>query len=221
MATPPTMLLQPIWDIISNNIFSLPSSDGLFNPYNDRSDVYDIADAITVRRENFRKYLAHYTKMPRLFLLAEAPGPWGCRFSGVPLVSEAQLEDRAFPLHGCATSLAEQPHSEYTANIYWRVLGPFFPHFFTWNSVPFHPHKEGKPMSIRNPGNREVLVYSETLRQIVEVIKPEKVLSIGRKAEYACSKIQVDCTYIRHPSQGGARKFEAGIDAVMREMQLI
>ena len=76
-------------------------------------------------------------------------------------------------------------------------------------------------MSIRNPGNREVMVYTETLRKIIDVIKPEKVLSIGRKAEYAFSKIDVPCTYIRHPSQGGARKFEEGIDTVVKEMQLI
>ncbi|MFK7844648.1 MAG: uracil-DNA glycosylase [Rhodothermales bacterium] len=215
------MLLQPVWDIISRDIFPLPSSAGLFNPYNDRNDAYDVDDAIAIRRNNFKSYLGSYTSMPRLFLLAEAPGPWGCRFSGVPLVSESQLEDNVFPIHGKATSLADEPHSEYTAKIYWRVLGPYFPQFFTWNSVPFHPYKEDKLMSIRNPGNREVLVYTEALKAIVDVIKPERVLSIGRKAEYAFSKIDVPCTYIRHPSQGGARKFEEGINEVLREMQLI
>ena len=215
------MLLQPVWDIIEREIFALPSSEGLFNPYNDRTDVYDIPDAITVRRQNFKSYLSTYKTKPRLFLLAEAPGPWGCRFSGVPLVSESQLVDDTFPIHGEATSLAETPHGEYTAKIYWRVLGPYFPQFFTWNSVPFHPYKEGKPMSIRNPGNREVRVYIETLKKIIDVIQPEKVLSIGRKAEYAFSKIDVPCTYIRHPSQGGAKKFEEGINAVVEEMQLI
>ncbi len=214
------MLLQPVWDIVQKNIFPLPSSKGLFNPYNDRSDTYDVKDAIEVRRANFKNYLSCYTNMPRLFLLAEAPGPWGCRFSGVPLVSESQLENQEFPINGCATSLATQPYSEYSAKIYWRVLGPYFPHFFTWNSVPFHPYKEGKPMSIRNPGNREVQVYGEVLRQIIDVIQPEKVLSIGRKAEYAFSKIGVDCTYIRHPSQGGAKIFEAGIHEIVKEMKL-
>ena len=215
------MLLQPVWDIISQEIFPIPSSAGLFNPYNDRNDDYDVPGAIDIRRDNFKNYLSSYASMPRLFLLAEAPGPWGCRFSGVPLVSESQLEDKAFPIHGTATSLAEVPHSEYTAKIYWRVLGPYFPAFFPWNSVPFHPYKEDKLMSIRNPGNREVLVYVETLKAIIEAIKPERVLSIGRKAEYAFSKIDVPCTYIRHPSQGGARKFEDGINEVLKEMQLV
>ena len=214
------MLLQPIWEIVQQNVFSQPSVPGLFNPYNDRADAFDLPDAVTVRRENFRSYLCAYKKMPRIFLLAEAPGPWGCRFSGVPLVSESQLEDPAFPIGGRATSLAEAPHSEYTAKIYWRVLGPYFPAFFTWNSVPFHPYRESRPMSIRNPGNREVQRYTDIVRQMIDVIKPEKVLSIGRKAEYAFGKIGVDATYIRHPSQGGARIFEAGIDAVIKELGL-
>lgn len=214
------MLLQPVWDIISSDIFTLSSSPGLFNPYNDQTQEFDKPGAIKTRRENFSAYLSCYKEMPRIFLLAEAPGPWGCRFSGVPLVSEALLEDAEFPIHGTATSLAEKPHGEYTANIYWRVLGPYFPQFFTWNSVPFHPYKEGKPMSIRNPGNREVQVYTETLRKILDVMQPEKMLAIGRKAEYAYGKIDVACTYIRHPSQGGARKFEEGINEVIRELGL-
>ena len=214
------MLLEPVWDIVSEEIFSLSSTPGLFNPYNDQTEAFDRPGAINTRRENFRAYLSCYEHMPRIFLLAEAPGPWGCRFSGVPLVSEALLEDPAFPIHGAATSLADKPHGEYTANIYWRVLGPYFPQFFTWNSVPFHPYKEGKPMSIRNPGNKEVLVYTETLRKILDVIQPEKVLAIGRKAEYAYRKIDINCTYIRHPSQGGAKKFETGINEVIREVGL-
>lgn len=214
------MLLQPIWDIVQQEVFSRPSEPGLFNLYNDRADTFDLPDAVAVRRANFRSYLSAYKKMPRIFLLAEAPGPWGCRFSGVPLVSESQLEDPAFPINGRATSLAEAPHGEYTAKIYWRVLGPYFPTFFTWNSVPYHPYREGRPMSIRNPGNREVQRYTDIVRQMIDVIKPAKVLSIGRKAEYAFGKIGVDCTYIRHPSQGGARIFEAGIDAVIEELGL-
>lgn len=213
------MLLQPVWDIVEANIFSMPSSEGLFNPYNDRADAFDVPHAIQARRQNFKNYLACYKQRPRIFLLAEAPGPWGCRFSGVPLVSESMLVDPGFPIHGEATSLSESPHTEYTAKIYWRVLGPYFPQFFTWNSVPFHPYKPDKPMSIRNPGNREVMVYTETLKKIVDVLQPEKVLSIGRKAEYAFSKIEVPCTYIRHPSQGGAKKFEAGILEVLEELQ--
>ncbi|MFQ5571365.1 MAG: hypothetical protein ACE5G0_16940, partial [Rhodothermales bacterium] len=131
------MLLDDAWCLFQEKIFPTPSTDMLFNPYRDRHEAFDLPDAVAIRRDNVRRYLARYEARPPLFLLAEAPGPWGCRFSGVPLVSEAQLVDEAFPLDGRPSSRKETPHSEYSASIYWRVLGPYFPHFFTWNSVPY------------------------------------------------------------------------------------
>lgn len=214
------MLLAPVWDIVREKVFPLAPEEGLFNPYGSRVDGIDAPAAVEIRRDNFRRYLACYTSMPRLFLLAEAPGPWGCRFSGVPLVSESQLVDPDFPIDGQASSVNETPHSEYTANIYWRVLRPWFPDFFTWNTVPFHPYKSGNLLSIRNPGNREVRPFVEVARAIIDIIQPEKVLAIGRKAEYALGLAGVPCSYIRHPSQGGARKFEEGVEAVARELNL-
>src|SRR5690606_27931819 len=118
------------------------ASDALsFNPYRDYDARFDLPEAPARRRQNLRNYLAAYEQRPPVFLLAEAPGPWGCRFSGVPLVSEAQLADAQFPLAGQPTSQQEMPHHEYSAKIYWRVLQPYFPHFFTWNTMPFHPHQ--------------------------------------------------------------------------------
>lgn len=214
------MLLAPVWELIERSIFPLAPTEGLFNPYLDRVDGLDLPGAVEIRRDNFRQFLSSYKVRPRVFLLAEAPGPWGCRFSGVPLVSEAQLVDPAFPISGHASSVNDTPYSEYSANIYWRVLGPWFPHFFTWNSVPFHPFKPDKLLSIRNPGNREVLQFVDTTKALIEIIQPQIVLAIGRKAEFALGKTGVSCTYIRHPSQGGARKFEAGIESVMQGLNL-
>lgn len=214
------MLLAPIWDLIEHKVFNLAPTEGLFNPYLNRVDGLDLPNAVKIRRENFRQYLSSYASNPSVFLLAEAPGPWGCRFSGVPLVSEAQLVDPAFPLSGQASSVNEAPYAEYTAKIYWRVLGPWFPHFFTWNSVPFHPYKPEKILSIRNPGNREVLQFVDITKALLDIIQPQTVLAIGRKAEFALGKAGIPCTYIRHPSQGGARKFEAGIEAVMQDLEL-
>src|SRR5690606_10917057 len=111
--------------------------------------------APAIRRDNLRSYLAAYESMPDILLVCEAPGPWGCRFSGVPITSESQLLDPAFPVHGRKSSTAAEPYSEYSANIHWRVLAPYFPRFLTWNTVPLHPHRED-PLSIRTPTNREI-----------------------------------------------------------------
>ena len=214
------MLLTDAWQLLQEKVFPTPSTDILFNPYRYRHAAFDQVDAVSIRRENVRRYLACYKKRPPVFLLAEAPGPWGCRFSGVPLVSEAQLVDEAFPIHGHPSSLKATPHHEYSATIYWRVLRPYFPNFFTWNSVPYHPHRRGEVLSIRNPKNSEVAASADVLAALLEILQPERLLAIGRKAEYALQKIGVEATYVRHPSQGGAKLFEAGVRAAMQEIGL-
>ena len=214
------MYLQRVWELAQRELFSIPSSEGLFNPYQDEVAALDVPGAAALRQENFKQYLSAYEASPALFLLAEAPGPWGCRFSGVPLVSESQLADPLFPVHGQPTSLEATPHSEYTANIYWRVLAPWFPRFFTWNTVPFHPYKTGKLLSIRNPRNGEVKQFLPLIEAMLDLIRPDRILAIGRKAEYALTRLDKQCTYIRHPSQGGARMFEQGVRDVLKEMNL-
>ena len=211
------MLLNDVWSLFEERLFPVPSSENLFNPYRDRHDGFDLPDAIQTRRENLRAYLACYPQRPPLFVLAEAPGPWGCRFSGVPLVSEAKLLDESFPISGRLTGLQEEPHREYSAGIYWRVLQPYFPRFFTWNSVPYHPHHVGRPLTIRTPTRREIAAHTELLGRLLEILRPRHVVAVGRKAEYALGLIGVESVYVRHPSQGGARRFEAGMREVIGE----
>ncbi len=208
---PLAMLLEAVWQLLKQKVFPTPSSDTLFNPYRDVHPDIDQPCASDIRRENMRRYLATYTVRPPIFLLAEAPGPWGCRFSGVPLVSEAQLVDSDFPLCGAPTSRAETPHHEYSARIYWRVLRTYFPKFFTWNTVPYHPHHHGKPLSIRTPTAAEINASTDVLAALVGELKPARILAIGRKAERALRITGTPGTYVRHPSQGGARLFAEGV----------
>lgn len=214
------MVLDDVWDLFSEEVFPVASTDTLFNPYRDRRDHLDVPDAPAIRRENLRRYLACYEEAPPLFLLAEAPGPWGCRFSGVPITSEAQLEAADFPIHGRRTSRDDKPHTEYSASIYWRVLQPYFPHFFTWNSVPLHPHDPGAPLSIRNPRRTEVREWQDLLVALLDRLRPECIVGVGRKAERALDEIGADVTYVRHPSQGGATKFETGICTLVETLGL-
>ena len=214
------MLLDDVWTLLETRVFPKPSSDTLFNPYHTTHATLDRPDAAQTRRTNLRNCLACYAARPPLFLLAEAPGPWGCRFSGVPLVSESQLADPDFPIDGTPTSRAEEPHREYSASIYWRVLQPYFPQFFTWNSVPFHPHDADDPLTIRTPRRSEVAGYEDVLADLLDLLQPERVLAVGRKAERALHEIDAACTYVRHPSQGGAKKFEAGVREIVAKQGL-
>lgn len=213
-------MLSDVWDLLETRVFPEPSTAELFNPYRDARDEIDRPDAARIRRDNLKSYLRCYTERPPLFLLAEAPGPWGCRFSGVPFTSESQLVDPDFPIDGRPSSRQDEPHREYSGAIYWRVLGPYFPHFFTWNSVPLHPHDAGDPLTIRTPRRSEVARYEEVLAGMLDLLQPERVVAVGRKAERALCEVDADCTYVRHPSQGGAKKFETGVSEILAEVGL-
>lgn len=214
------MLLQSIYDLFERELFDVPSREDLFNLYHDRQPTLDVDNAPAIRQRNVRSYLEAFNEKPPLFLLAEAPGPWGCRFSGVPITAEAQLLNPEFPLNGAPTSLEAEPHTEYSAGIFWRTLQPVFPHFFVWNSVPLHPHNPGEPLSIRTPRRTEVREWQTLTRGILEVLDPKRIVGIGRKAERALKELDVEVTYVRHPSQGGATKFANGVADIVDDLGL-
>lgn len=212
--------LQHLNQTIGNFLFDEPSSEELFNPYATANPEYDLADAAAIRRENLRLYVEERDRVPSLFVVAEAPGPWGCRFTGVPITSEEQLLDPSFPHGGRQSSNRDAPHKEYSANIYWRVLAPFTADLFTWNTVPFHPFKPGKPMTIRTPRVSEIKRFTPLLDDMVSILEPTRIAAIGRKAERALGLLGHEATYVRHPSQGGALLFEEGMRTIIREMGL-
>lgn len=218
MNTPET--LQQLNRTIANFLFEEPSSEELFNPYSTRNPMYDRADAAHIRQENLRRYVEERHRIPSLFVLAEAPGPWGCRFTGVPITSEEQLLDPAFPHDGQQSSNRDAPHKEYSASIYWRVLAPYTRDLFTWNTVPFHPFKPGKPMTIRTPRVGEIKRFTPLLSDMLDILQPARIAAIGRKAEKALGLVGHEATYVRHPSQGGALLFEEGMRTIIDEMGL-
>ena len=203
---------------VESLVFASASSEDLFNPYLDRSESLDRADAPAVRRTNLRSYLADHADGAALLLVAEAPGPWGCRFSGVPITSESQLLDPQFPASGGRSGLREEPYSEYSAGIFWRVMQPFYTSFFVWNSVPLHPHRKGEPLSIRTPRTSEIERFLPLLGAVVAEMAPDRILAIGRKAEEALKRIGCEPSYVRHPSQGGARLFEDGVLGAVHDL---
>lgn len=215
----PNMLLK-LNDLIAKNLFSEPSSEDLFNPYSTFDEKLDVPNAHLIRRSNLKSYICDRSQTPRVLILAEAPGPWGCRFTGVPITSEQQLLDPEFPVHGQQTSLGNQPHKEYSASIYWNTLLPYHQHIFTWNTVPFHPYKKGNPLSIRTPRVSEINRFSGLLDEIVRLLAPKSVVAVGRKAEKALLQVGAQAVYVRHPSQGGATLFAEGVMEEMKRLGL-
>ncbi len=204
--------------LIAKILYGWASTADLFNPYVSEHAAVDKPGASLIRRENLRRYLCERSVAPTIFLLAEAPGPWGCRFSGVPITSEQQLLDPNFPVNGEQSSVGRQPHKEYSASIYWKILEPYHQHLLTWNTVPFHPHYIDKPFSIRTPRVSEIKQFLPLLAEIHKILEPKTVIAVGRKAEKALTMLDIDCVYVRHPSQGGATEFAKGVHQELSKM---
>ncbi len=210
------MYFQKLWDYIEEEIFPFTSTDNLWNPYLGEDPEFDIKHAATIRRNNLKNYLKSYSKNPDFILVGEAPGPWGCRFSGIAFTSERQLIEGQLPFEGQASSTFAPPVLERSGTILWGALIQYFPRFFVWNSIPYHPFNPGDPLSIRTPKRSEVLKYSPLLEKVVQLLSPKGIIAIGRKAEQGLTNLGFDPIYVRHPSFGGKPAFLSGMEEIFK-----
>ena len=214
------MWFEPFWSFLEDVVFPLPSLETgkypLFNLYRDLDPQLDLPDAPAIRRANLRSYLESLPGLPPLLLVGEAPGWHGCRFSGVPFTSEAQLTGAKLPFSGQISSQVDKPNAESSATVFWKVMQPYHPHFFVWSSLPFHPHKPDQPLSNRTPTRQELRSFLPVLTGVVRLFSPKLVLAIGRQAEQALEWLDIPALSVRHPSHGGAALFESGVTAGFR-----
>jgi hypothetical protein len=222
-----------------DGLYDEVAGDRMFNPYRD-TDTHDSLSGVSAsrpggadgaperRRANLEAALDAVAQAapggtPDVLVVAEAPGPWGCRFSGVPFTNERQLLDPGFPVSGQATSArfasTGEPITEYSGAIYWDAMLPHWGRFWTWNAVPLHPHRAGEPLTIRTPGVVEVRRWHGLLAATVDVLAPSAVVAVGRKAEGALQAVGAEPVYVRHPSQGGATVFRAGVAEVWERLE--
>lgn len=207
---------RKLFGVFEEELFPAPSSEILFNPYRDEDPDYDLTGAAEIRRENLRNYFFSFRKAPPVLMVGEAPGPRGCRFSGIPFTSERQLLAGMFPFAGKKSGKAARPYSEPSGTILWEALLPFYPGFLLWNAVPLHPHKPGRPISVRAPGRAEISAFAGLLAKVVSFTAPDRVVALGRNAEHALGLAGVRAEYVRHPSQAGAPEFRRGVLKVVR-----
>jgi hypothetical protein len=57
--------------------------------------------------------------------------------------------------------------------------------FLVWNCVPFHPHQEGRILSVRTPDTGEIRRFLNHLESLDRLLRPERIIAIGRRAEQA------------------------------------
>lgn len=186
------------------------SIGGLFNPWSTVDLAVDAdAGAAGRRVANLRAALRGYAPGGvDVLLVGEAPGYRGLRFSGVAFVSERMLA----PEH--RTSREPRGYAEVTATVVRSALadlglGPG--QVATWNAVPFHPHRPGRPLSNRPPTRAEIAAGRPYLEAMVTLARPAVVVAVGRTAEAALP----GAAAVRHPAQGGATAFRAGLAALL------
>jgi len=160
-----------------------------------------------VRLSNLRRYLAERAGAD-VVALGEAAGYQGMRWSGIAFTSERDLARWGPPYR--ATSDRPNGWSEPSGTIVHRVLDQLGAEHrvILWNTVPHHPHHPGRPLSNRRPTVDEVAAGAVFAEQLIDLVRPRLLLAVGRIAEGVLGE---RATYVRHPANGGATAFAAGI----------
>jgi uracil-DNA glycosylase len=210
---------MPDTSLATRLIETLPAGQpGLFNPWKDHCP-HEVDDDGPVER---LERLAHHLDCdPAFILVGEAPGYQGCRYSGVAFTSERLLIEGAIPrIPAISNRLSTRrlPFSEPSATIVWKALNRLgiADHTILWNALQLHPHRSGEPWSNRTPSPHELAIGEPALRCLIAAFPSARIVAVGRKAEYLMMAMGVTpAATVRHPANGGATAFSAGLEALV------
>lgn len=192
----------------------LPS---VFNPYADCCSTYDRADAARIRRRNLVRCLdAALTAHVDTIWIARDLGYRGGRRTGVPLTDEVHLGQAAALMGGISLDRATRGPvvAERTAAVVWSALTRIGEPAMLWNIFPLHPHEADAPLSNRCHTRTERKVTWPLLTALIAMIKPRRIVAIGRDAGMALSDLEITVEIVRHPSYGGQVEFIAGVNQI-------
>lgn len=190
---------------------NLPS---VFNPWRDRCQLHDRRDAAARRRDNLERILgAALDSHVETIWIARDLGYRGGRRTGVPLTDEVHLKNAAALMGGIELERATQGPvvAERTAAIVWRVLEQIGQPVMLWNVFPFHPHDADDPLSNRCHTRSEREATWPLLQALIAMIRPRRIVAIGRDAHLALGELGIPIMAVRHPSYGGQREFIEGM----------
>ena len=185
-----------------------------FNPYRDLDAVHDRPNAPALRRTNLLSYLHHMQERdPGELWVAESGSYTGTRRSGLPLLPTTEITtlNERFATTGFAIPTQTSDRAGMTAASVWQAARgrPELPLF--WNAVMAHPHRAGQPYRNRSVRRAELTAYQPALQALLQLFSPTRIIAIGRVAERTLLDLGIDCRYVRHPAQGGARAFREDI----------
>lgn len=90
-------------------------------------------------------------------------------------------------------------------------------HTILWGAFPWHPYA-ATSLSNRAPNEAEKAMGAVFLQQLMGALPDVTVVAVGNVAADALRKLDVEAVKIRHPSNGGATAFRAGLALVARQL---
>jgi len=198
---------------------TLPSGvDGLFNPWRDGCP-HDAAG--NGPAEKLNRLALHLNCNPEFILTGEAPGYQGCRYSGIAFTSERLLGEGTIPRIPALTgrlSTRRLPFSEPSATIVWKTLYRLGIEERTilWNAMQLHPYRPDDLWSNRTPTLAEISLGEPALRILIEAFPSARIIAVGKKSEGLLREMGIQIAgSVRHPANGGATEFSAGLKGLM------
>lgn len=214
----------------------------VFNPWHDTDLALEIPGAPAIRQQQLKDYLALRLGKAKLLLIAEACGYQGGHFSGIAMTCERMLlhfhpvitpamilgrdgqrtsreDSSAIPKAIQRTKGFNEP----TDSVVWKAaldagLGPDA--FLLWNIFPFHPYKKGSLLSNRTPTDSELADGLSFTRELLSLTGPLPLFAIGKKSETTLTEAGFAVTGLRHPANGGANIFRAGLKKALPALGL-
>lgn len=174
--------------------------------------------ASQIRKENLQLYLTKMKRLrPKILLLGEAPGYKGCGITGIAFSSERLLHENNFFKDQGFRCFNERDclESEISATIVWKELDQISAKPLIWNIYPFHPHAPENFRTNRTPTRDELIKGKIFLKELLKMFDIQQIVALGRKPESQLIDLGFSYTYLRHPANGGKRKFVDGLRPIL------
>jgi len=184
-------------------------SDRATNQYA-RGDRYN-----AIRRSNLQRYLEGIGQ-PRMLLVGEAPSYRGGRLTGIAFTSETIMLRHLGSEFRKATP-GPTLSTEASATMVWATIACIEPRPLLWNAFPFHPFVRGNPFTNRAPTSEELGIGAPFVESLMQLFPIDTVIAIGNLASRSLERLGIAHEKVRHPSQGGKKKF---VDGMARLSQL-
>ena len=184
----------------------------VFNPYSDTCPCgHDLPNAPKLRRKNLTAVLtAAMSVGPVDLWVGQEPGHKGARRTGLALTDDDTLP-RMSEMFGVELEKATRTSGvrEDTAQAAWEILSPLVGKVkvFPWNVFPLHSHDLGSPLSNRKHNAKERAVGGKFLLDIHRILKPRRVIAIGRRADKFLHRQGIGHRSVPHPARSRRDEF--------------